>query len=85
MFLISVISIAIGLFLTVFALLCISFTIEYKAYNNGVCPYCDEKLEKIRTDDKARHYICRNCGYGTRITLSSVDRETRMNGCVSKT
>jgi hypothetical protein len=36
---------------------------QKKAYNNGVCPYCDIELERYVSYNGNREYFCEECGY----------------------
>ena len=39
---------------------------EKKAYNNGICPNCGNKLEYFDTDSQdGRGYMCPSCKYTT--------------------
>lgn len=59
----------IGLYLT--------YKIEKKQYNNGICPKCGRPLYYCRNiidQQQGRTYICKNCGYRTYIAYKSVDK-----------
>lgn len=44
---------------------------EKKAYNNGYCPNCGEKLRHFDTDSQGgRGYTCKKCGYTTWVSYN---------------
>lgn len=53
----------------------IGITLEKRAYNNGVCPECGEKLELFTFDSQGgRGYGCVKCPYHTWVSYRCVDR-----------
>lgn len=52
--------------------------IEYKDFNNGVCPKCGNPLMPFDTNSQGgRGYCCRKCVYFTWISYDWIDRNHR--------
>ena len=50
--------------------------LEAKAFNNGICKNCGEKLVNFDMDSQGgRGYTCRKCNYTCWISYNSVDKD----------
>lgn len=49
---------------------------EKKSFNNGICPYCNTKLNCFDMDSQGgRGYTCKRCDYTTWVSYPSVDKD----------
>lgn len=54
----------------------VNMYIEYKEFNNGICPKCGKHLVHFGTDSQGgRWYCCKKCVYFTCISYHWIDKK----------
>lgn len=52
------------------------YILEKKAFNNGICPKCGNRMSLFDEDSQGgRGYECNECDYGCWVSYNSIDKE----------
>lgn len=68
--------VCIALIILVITGILIGMYLEYKEFNNGICPKCGKRLKHFDTDSQGgRGYCCCDCHYFTWVSYDCVDKK----------